>query len=321
MPEAEKFDAEKAIKRNPHPDFKKVEASRPPWSTNTLEFTQTAKTDWKLGEGGNDGGESLEKKHVQIDPYEEGRPATFNYKLLISAIVPRPVGFCGTVSKDGTPSLQTAKSSPKKHTDIVRVGKTTNLAPFSYFNLINHDPPLFIFGFAGGFDRAKDTLKNLVETKECSINIISEHILEAANSTSINSPYGISEWVLSGLHPAPCTQISAPRVAESIFTIEGKLHSTQEFESKATPGKKTGVLAIVEGVRFWAREDAINEDKNLVDPAVLKPISRMGGITYGRTVEAVELPRPDFGEMTKDGEADRKGLLKGKSEKGDEAQL
>jgi hypothetical protein len=72
------------------------------------------------------------------------------------------------------------------------------------------------------------------------------------------------------------------------------------------------VLAIIEGVRFWAREDAINEDKNLVDPAVLKPISRMGGITYGRTVEAVELPRPDFKEMTADGEAERKGLLKGK---------
>lgn len=74
----------------------------------------------------------------------------------------------------------------------------------------------------------------------------------------------------------------------------------------------------MEGVRFWAREDAINEDKNLVDPAVLKPISRMGGITYGRTVEAIELPRPDFKEMTADGEAEKKGLVKGKSEKSDE---
>jgi hypothetical protein len=43
---------------------------------------------------------------------------------------------------------------------------------------------------------------------------------------------------------------------------------TKEFESRATPGKKTGVLAIVEGVRFWAREDAVNEERNLIDPAV-----------------------------------------------------
>jgi len=57
---------------------------------------------------------------------------------------------------------------------------------------------------------------------------------------------------------------------KSIETInaEVKLMNTQEFESRATPGKKTGVLAVVEGVRFWAREDAINEDKNLIDPAV-----------------------------------------------------
>lgn len=101
MPEEEKFDAEKTIQRNPHPDFKKVEASRPPWSKNALELTQTKKPDWKLGDGANDGGEALKKRHVEIDPYEDGRPATFNYKLLISAIVPRPVGFCGTISKDG----------------------------------------------------------------------------------------------------------------------------------------------------------------------------------------------------------------------------
>jgi hypothetical protein len=101
-PSSAKLDAESQIKRNPHPDFKKVEASRPPWSQNShLTFTQTASPDWKLGDGGNDAGESLKKKHVEIDPYEKGRPATFNYKLLISAIVPRPVGFCGTVSKDG----------------------------------------------------------------------------------------------------------------------------------------------------------------------------------------------------------------------------
>jgi hypothetical protein len=95
-------DAEAAIKRNPHPDFKKVEDSRPTWSEEAAwNFSKTRNPDWKLGDGGNDNGESLKKSHVEIDPYEEGRPATFNYKLLISAIVPRPVGFCSTMSKDG----------------------------------------------------------------------------------------------------------------------------------------------------------------------------------------------------------------------------
>ena len=87
---------------------------------------------------------------------------------------------------------------------------------------------------------------------------------------------------------------------------------TKEFESRATPGKKTGVLAIVEGTRFWVREDAINEDKNIIDPAILRPMSRLGGITYGRTTEGVEIPRPDFDESTK--QEGVKGLVKAKAE-------
>ena len=171
--------------------------------------------------------------------------------------------------------------------------------------MVNHDPPTFIVGFAGGFDNAKDNLRNLVDTGECTINMISEHFIEAANCTSINAPYGVSEWAISGLHPASCTTVKASRVKESIFSIEGKLIETKELESRATPGKKTGVLVIIEGTNFWVREDALNEDKNLIDPAVLKPISRWGGITYGRTTEGFELPRPDFDEAKKSGKLEQ----------------
>ena len=191
-------------------------------------------------------------------------------------------------------------------------GSSTNLAPYSYTQVINHDPPLFTIGFAGGFSNAKDTLRNLSTTKECTINIISEHYIEAANATAINAPYGISEWALTGLTPAPSTDVKPSRVKEAIFSIEGKLVSTQEFESKATPGKKTGVLAIVEGVRFWVREDAINEERNIIDPGILRPMSRLGGITYGRLTEGIEIPRFDFAEREKAGEAE--GLVKPKAD-------
>lgn len=291
MSEAEKQikarqEAEKLTQRNPHPDFKKVESHRKKWDT-TLGWNvkQTLKPDWKFGDGANDGGASLKIPHVDFGPYDEGRPAVFNYKLLISGIIPRPIGFISTTSKDGN---------------------STNLAPFSYFQVINHDPPLFTVGFAGGFDKAKDSLKNLTETGECVINIISEHFVEAANSASVNAPYGESEWSLSGLTPGNCKTVKASRVKEAIFAVEGKLDFTKEYESKGTPGKKTGVLAVIEGTHFWAREDAINEDKNLIDPAILKPISRMGGITYGRTTEGIELPRPDYTETVAKNEEAKK---------------
>lgn len=190
-------------------------------------------------------------------------------------------------------------------------GESTNLAPFSYTNLINHDPPLFTIGFAGSLESAKDSLRNLKETGECTINIISEHFLEAANATAINAPYGVSEWALTGLTPAPCTSVSCARVKESIFSIEAVLVETRTFKSRTNPDKTSSVLAIVEGVNFWVREDAINEDRNMIDFKVLRPVSRLGGIMYGRTVEGFELPRLDFEEVVKKGEAD--GLVREKA--------
>lgn len=307
----QRFDQEKEVKRNPHPDFNKVEASRPDWDIkNEWHFTKTKQPGWKLGQGANDGGKCLEKKHVEIDPYEEGRPAVFNYKLLISGIIPRPIGFVSTRSEDGMHmpiahrpyALQLTESTSANRKCVYRTGTSTNLAPFSYTQVINHDPPLFTIGFAGGFSNAKDTLHNLSTSRECTINIISEHYLEAANATSINAPYGTSEWSLSGLTPAPSSLVKPSRVKEAVFSIECKLMFCQEFESRATPGKKTGVLAIVEGVRFWVREDAVNEERNIIDPAVLRPMSRLGGIMYGRTTEGVELQRPEWGEKEREGE-------------------
>lgn len=117
-------------------------------------------------------------------------------------------------------------------------------------------------------DKPKDSLANLVATEECVLNIISEEYIEAANFCSINAPAGTSEWALSGLHPAKSTLVKPDRVKEAVFSIEAKLVETREWESRVTPGKKTGVLAIVEGARFWVREDAIDEEGVLIDPAV-----------------------------------------------------
>ena len=93
---------EASIKRNPHPDFKLVEAYRPDWEESAAwHYTKTRDPGWQWGQGGNDGGASLAQKHVEINPHEPGRPTTYNYKLLISAIVPRPIGFLSTMSADG----------------------------------------------------------------------------------------------------------------------------------------------------------------------------------------------------------------------------
>ncbi|KAF3063599.1 hypothetical protein GL218_01682 [Daldinia childiae] len=286
---------EAAIKRNPHPDFKKVEASRPDWDKDSqFRYTKTVAPDWPIGSGANSqrAAEADGKKHVCIDPYEAGRPSTANYKLLISGIVPRPIGFVSSQAADGS---------------------ARNLAPFSYFNMVSHDPPVFALGVAATLAAPKDTLRNILDSRECVVSIIGEDFLEAANAASVDAPYGASEWDVSGLTPVHDTlDVKAPRVKEAVFSVECRLDSVREFESRAEPGKKTGCLVLLEGTRFWVREDAVNEERSLIDPAVLRPVSRLGGITYARVTEAVEIQRPRFREDV--GGAEGLEKLKGKGE-------
>ncbi|KAL3964859.1 hypothetical protein ACCO45_001863 [Purpureocillium lilacinum] len=290
------FTMSQPINRNPHPDFKAVEAARPPWDdAERFHFTRTVDPEWRFGDGanrlhgqGDDSGKTEakqqqqqqqqeEKKHVAIDPYAEGRAPGNNYKLLISAITPRPIAFLSTLGADG------------------RTG--ANLAPFSYFNMLSHDPPLFVVGFdrGNGTSPPKDSLANVLATREAVINIIGEDFLEAANACSIDAPYGASEWDVSGLTPLrDCQTVRPARVAEAVVSIEVKVDHVRDYDRKGSPGQKGCTIVVFEGTRMWVREDALNEQQNLVDPAVLRPVSRLGGISYGRLTQAVEIPRPSF---------------------------
>ncbi len=241
---------EAELKRNPHGNFKEVEASRPVWdSTSSFRWIQTVQPSWTFGSGANGSDPAAATaKHVSVDPHEAERPVRFNYKLLIDAVTPRPIAFLSTASKDGS---------------------STNLAPFSFFNMMAHDPPLFVIGFSSSVAAAKDSLRNLLETGEGVINIISEGFAEAANSTSVNAPYGVSEWDISGLTPVHDTElVKAARVREAAFSIEVKLDNYREIDSRSKPGTKSSTIVTLEGVRFWVREDATNEDRSMLDPHV-----------------------------------------------------
>ncbi|EGV66714.1 hypothetical protein PSN45_002666 [Yamadazyma tenuis] len=248
-----------------------LESTAPPFdTTKKYHHTQTPNPQWTPGSGASSTGTS---KKIELDPYASDRSPVDNYKLLVSAVTPRPIGFVSTISANGD----------------------RNLAPFSFFSTAHYDPPIFTVGFCNNQGGAqKDTLVNILQTKECTINIISEWFVEAANHTCIGAPYEVDEWELSGLTPASSTKVNAPHVAESAFSVECKLIHSHEWTSKVNPDSKTGVLCIFEGINFHIGEAVINEERNLVDIAKLQPVSRLGGMSYGRTTEGYELPRPDY---------------------------
>lgn len=254
-----------------HANFEKLQASRPEFDRNLpIAYTKTPNPGWKNGEPPH---ASLEKdkKHVEIDPLEAGRPMISNYKLLVSG-VPRPISLVSTISKDGK----------------------RNLAPMSYFQIVDHDPPTFIVSFTGRSERPKDTQRNLEETRECVINVVSEQFIEAVNATSVDIPHGESEWDVSGFHAEPSSTVAPERVKEAIFSIEGKLLEMKslDYHGAGTAGKPFGSMAIIQATRFWVREDAINEARDEIYLSVMRPSVQLGGIQYGRIRETFELPRP-----------------------------
>ncbi|GAA5923375.1 flavin reductase family protein [Sporobolomyces koalae] len=258
-----------------HPPFKQVEASRPDFDrAKVLSHSKTPNPDWQIGSGASFPADSKGTKstestfEINPDEIEKGDKGKL-YKMLISAVTPRPIAFVASVDRDGH----------------------GNLAPFSYFQMVAHDPPTIMVSFSHPSPtELKGTCENILTTKQFTTNIISEHYLEAANYTSIDAPKGQSEWPLSGLTQVKSTTIDVPRVGESKFSMECELLHSYDIVNDAQ--ERTGTVVLGRVRYFHINEDIINKDTFLVDTAALKPVSRLGGISYARTTEAYELPRP-----------------------------
>jgi flavin reductase (DIM6/NTAB) family NADH-FMN oxidoreductase RutF len=251
-------------------NFDEVQATRPNFNHSApIEITKSPNPNWNYGDGVPDHGASLAQKHHEIDPYAPDRPMINNYRLLVSGIAPRPVGFLSTVNAGGE----------------------KNLSPFSYFQVIDHDPPMFIVGFSSRPGRVKDTYHNLKETGECVINTVSENMIEAVNATSIDAPYGVSEWDVSGLHEAPSSTVKPSRVAESVFNIEGKVIDIKEFTDHQKPGMSLAATVLIKATRFWVKEGTSDAAFSHIDLDKLRPVGQLGGISYGRIGSTFEAPR------------------------------
>jgi flavin reductase (DIM6/NTAB) family NADH-FMN oxidoreductase RutF len=200
------------------------------------------------------------------------------YKLMTGVIVPRPVALVSTLDRNGV----------------------ANLAPFSFFTGVGSNPPTLLFCpviRSGGTapsdgppslrpDFRKDTLRNVEETGEFVVNVVSEAIAEAANATAAEVPPDVDEFVLSGLTPQASDIVLPARVAESPAQMECKL--LQIVYTSHEPGG--GVIVLGEIVRFHVRSNLVEDFR--VDPAGLDAVGRMAGNTWARTRDRIELIRP-----------------------------
>jgi flavin reductase (DIM6/NTAB) family NADH-FMN oxidoreductase RutF len=192
------------------------------------------------------------------------------YKLMTGIIVPRPIALVSTMSLEGV----------------------ANLAPFSFFCGVGSVPPTVLFcpslrpADSADAGKRKDTLRNVEETGEFVINVVSDAISAAANAASAEVPPEVSEFPLSGLTPVPSEAVRPARVAESPAQMECKL--VQVIYTGHAPG--SGVIVLGEVVRFHVREELVEDFR--VDPAGLDAVGRMAGNIWVRTRDRIELIRP-----------------------------
>jgi flavin reductase (DIM6/NTAB) family NADH-FMN oxidoreductase RutF len=201
---------------------------------------------------------------LAIDPAQQA-PNDI-YKLMVGAIVPRPIALVSTVDE----------------------ANVRNLAPFSYFTACSSNPPVVVFCpiMRPQPHGAKDTLRNIIATREFVVNIVSEEFAGGMNATAAQVSPEVDEFELSGLTPLASDLIKPPRVAESHIHMECRLRQIVQVSDQ--PGG--GSLVLGEVLRFHVREDLIENFR--IDPDKLRAIGRMAGSTYIRTTDRFDLERP-----------------------------
>ncbi|EOS96452.1 flavin reductase family protein [Erwinia tracheiphila] len=164
-----------------------------------------------------------------------------------------------------------------------------NLAPYSFFNCFNYQPP--IIGFAS--QDWKDSVANIAQTKEFVWNLSTRDLAVAMNESSASVPHDEDEFLLAGVTPLPASLINVSIVAESPVNFECRLSQLIQLQDAA--GKQLDQwLALGEVVVVHIDNSLLAE--GVYQTARARPILRAGGPSayYGISEELrFDLVRPD----------------------------
>lgn len=201
---------------------------------------------------------------MKIDPAHTSQKDV--YKILTGSVIPRPIGWISSISKDGI----------------------LNLAPFSFFNAVGEDPPHVMFSTVRSGNTNKDTLNNVLDTKQFVVNMATEELVEAMNASSVNLPPEGNEFEYAGLTPIASDLVSPPRVKESPISFECELVHHYSLE-----GHKDGGATIMIGriVMFHVDESVLLPDYK-INQETYRPIARLAGYNYAKLGEIFSIKRP-----------------------------
>ncbi len=190
------------------------------------------------------------------------------HRLLVGGVAPRPIALVSSLDKDGG----------------------SNLSPFSFINVFGVNPAVLCFSpaFSGKTGMPKHTMLNILQTRECTVSIVTYEMVHQISLASAPYDRGVDEFTKSGLTKRASVKIAPPGVAESPFVMETKLLHHIDF------GKAHGSanLMICEVVMLHVNENVLTEQGS-VDPLLIDQVARLGGPYYTRAKRGIfALPQP-----------------------------
>lgn len=185
---------------------------------------------------------------MRIDP--KALDAEGCYRLMTGVIVPRPIAWVTTVSDSGV----------------------VNLAPFSHFTFVAPKPPMVCISIAPRGGEHKDTLRNILASKELVVHIPHAGQVEQVHSSAVEHPADVSEAELLGLALRPSELVRPPRLVDARLSFECKLSQCIEL------GATRNNLVIAEAILIHV-DDAVMRDGKVETPLV-DPLCRLAGPNY-----------------------------------------
>jgi flavin reductase (DIM6/NTAB) family NADH-FMN oxidoreductase RutF len=183
------------------------------------------------------------------------------YKFLMGTVIPRPIALVTSLNDDGV----------------------LNAAPFSQFVVISVSPPLLGFVAHEKATGLKDTVNNVLSSKEFVINTVTERMAEQVQECSNDFLPSVSEVERVGFHTLPSTIVRPSRIAESPVQFECRLHRSVEF---GEPGSHTH-LYVGEIQLVHCAEGVVAGHR--VKHEMMNSLGRIAGRSYIRTGDRLDV--------------------------------
>lgn len=190
------------------------------------------------------------------------------YKFVSGSVIPRPIAWVTSLSKDGS---------------------VVNAAPFSFFSAASNELPLLTVAILRKDGAIKDTARNIIDQKEAVIHIVDQSIVEEMNQTSAPLSPDESEIDQTGLTLVDSVTVKVPSIVEAKIRFEGVLHQYVPIKNEKEIVTDFFFIRVTD---FFFDEKVFDQEKEYILNDQLNPVARLAGNQYATLNEEFTIVRP-----------------------------